>query len=271
MDASDDCVAEFERACSELSVAKYILAEQKIAQLLQVIAKSKNLYALMGACMQGFDFGAELIKAKTPQGLVAPSEPKKQIAFVFCLLLSIDTKQTDFEKFLHTFYGGEDNANAEFSEFARQVILPFRKNVAGMYYAEADAPAFNPAPAQTGGQTAPPPTGSAPPLPAMRETAVTADPMTRTELDELKIRSLSDVAREIIGIVARDSSISSKNREELMLVLEAFEQAVQIGAEKAIRTMYIALKYTLKSSPLARQLEVQYDDLERLIAEYDLD
>ncbi|MCL2062419.1 MAG: hypothetical protein FWH03_07355 [Firmicutes bacterium] len=272
MDDSDECIVEFERACAELASAKYILAEKKISALLQVIAKSKNLYALIGACMQDFDFAAELKHAKTQNGLMLPASRKKQIAFVFCLLLSFDTNQTDFKKFLHTFYANPDGANSEFSDFCKRIIVPFYANVKKAYFAEADEP--NSAPKQDSfGHVSYPHMQSQPENANPLENAFSESKPApaQSALNSLALTSLGEAAREIIGIAARDSQIPIKEREEILLVCEGFAQAVQLGQEKAIRTMYIALKNTIRCSPMARQLEVQSEGLAQLITEYSLD
>jgi hypothetical protein len=337
MDTSDDCVADFEYACADLINAKYILAEKKIKAVLQTIAKSRNLYALISSCMRDFDFGAVLAKAKTAGAsgmpiLALPHERKKHIAFVFCLLLSFDTNQTDYKKFLHTFYGNDESINIEHAEFAQQVIIPFRDNVLKAYYAEADEPDFPPPvpdpatqpssfPAfNPHGQTLPIFQQAQPPVPAQQfpvyatpagyaqqsagappvyaaqpygqpplygmpqpqgydngqtvyETVDFVPPANRgvMDLDDLAIYTLTTSIREIIGIISRDSSIEVKDRQELLLVCEAFEQAIAMGAEKPIKTMAIALKYTLQCSPLSRQLEIQFQGLAQLIVEYNLD
>ena len=305
MEASDDSTIDFEKACYDLIHTRYILADKKISGLLQQIAKNKNLYALIANCMQDFDFKSVFNQAKAAGGdgraLVLPTECKKIIAFVFCLLLSFDTNQTDFKKFLHTFYHSVEGPNAEFEKFAHHVIVPFCASVFKAYFQEAETPASEyaqPAPA-----SAPLVTNSLVPtqhttqehqispttLP--QEYATTTDYGTianvtqditepylqdaatyiDTSLDALAIQSLGICAREIIGIVSRDSTLAMVDREELLLVCEAFEQAISLAAAKPIRTMYIALKYTVRCSPLVRQLEIQCDDLERLMQEYGLD
>jgi hypothetical protein len=281
MDTSDDCVEDFKKACGDVIDAKYILAEKKISVLLQTIARSRRLYDLFGACMQSFDFGAELLKAKTPTGLVLPAERKKQIAFVFCLLLSFDTNQTDFKKFLHTFYGDEQSPNTEFSDFAKAVMAPFRDNVIAAYFKEADEPK-KPAqvpysqsePLFSAVQQQPAASVSSPFIesaPAYKGNVVSVPINGKQGLDELAVESLSGAVREIIGIVARDSTITTKEKEELLLVCEAFDEAVRQGADKPMKTMFIGLKHTVAASSLKRGLEIQLEGLERLITEYDLD
>ena len=285
MDGSDNCLDEFKSACSELAEAKYILAEKKIATLLQTIAKSKRLYALMADCMEGFHFASALASAKqtdkngTPV-LVLPSERKANIAFVFCLLLSFDTGQTDFKRFLHTFYGSPESANAEFSEFAFAVVVPFCDDVVNLYISEAGGVlrgaqqeragepvrvvAQNDAPQDPQRGFSEEPRYARPeiaPAPAPKDAGSAA------LLDAVEL-SLITCAKEVIGIAARDPSMGAKEREELLLLSEAFIQSVRFGAEKPVRTMYIALRNTIRISSIARKLETQGADLERLMEEY---
>ena len=300
--AGDECLVEFESACQELIHTKYILAEKKISLLLQTIAKHKNLYALISNCVQDFDFKHELEIAKAAasgRGLVLPQERKKLVAFVFCLLLSFDTNQTDFKKFLHTFYFEAQGPGTEYERFASEAIGAFSQAVASLYYKEADEPLYKAAPPppppnqetvytqtreqQNYAQTlyaqtmtadsiySAPHVASVPFDENLQATYHQTAEMSQAELDNLAIASLLTSAREMIGIVARDSTLTLQEREELLLVCEAFEQAITLGIEKAIRTMYIALKYTIRCSPMVRQLEIQSDNLERLMQEYDLD
>jgi len=285
--AGDEGLVEFESAARELVNTKYILADKKISILLQTIAKNKNLYALIANCVQGFDFKLEFNNAKTEgaKGLTLPTERKKLIAFVFCLLLSFDTNQTDLKKFLNTFYFSPLGPSSEFESFAHQAIIPFSQAITKAYYAEAEAPPY----------AAPPPKtetlyqhtqsnqyhntqGKIYSEPHVETVKIDSVPYSESQvvlqdsgLDMLAVASLLQSARELIGIIARDSSLNLKEREELLLVCEAFEQAITLGAKKPIRTMFVALKCTLRCSSIVRQLEIQMDNLERLIQEYNLD
>jgi len=298
--SGDDCLVEFEAAARDLINTKYILADKRVSFLLQTIAKNKNLYALVKNCLQGFDFKAAFAEAKIDgnRGLNLPTERKNLVAFVFCLLLSFDTNQTDFKKFLHTFYFSSLGPGAEYELFASHVLVPFSEAVSKAYCQEAEAPAYAAPPPPHNNQSYSQPQnqsysqshyeqqassaqsysqtyGQVFSAPADDEQLIKDEDMASLKenngLDQLAIASLQQSAREMIGIVARDSSLSMTEREELLLVCEAFEQAITLGATKPIRTMYIALKYTIRCSPLVRQLEIQCDNLDRLIQEYNLD
>ena len=264
MDVSDDCIAELKKVCADLLGAKYILAEKKISAVLQTIAKSKRLYAFISACMKNFDFAAELANAKRvgtdgSAVLVLPTDRKTNIAFVFCLLLSFDTNQTDFKKFLHTFYYNGDSANTEYTEFASAIIVPFCEDIVTLY---AEAGYAVPQKKESVGLVVEERYAHEPPQ-------VHAPQSNQSE--DSAIRPLVLCVREIIGIVARDPGLNTKEREELLLICEAFEQAVRLGAENPIRTMYIALKNTIKCSSIARRLEAQSVDLARTMQENNLD
>ena len=266
---TDVCIAEFERACKALIETKYILADKKISALLQVIAKHQNLYSLIDGCMQGFDFKSAFhtaqIEIGNTVGLGMPRKRRDLIAFVFCLLLSFDTGQTDLRKFLHTFYYNGTSPSEEFEIFVRQAVVPFCTSILKEYFSASG---------NAGGAAV----GAAHQAVAQEQAyddyGITYDgtePVEMpTQLDDTAIASILSSTREIIGIVARDAILSMPDREELLLMCEAFEQAVQIGAFKAIRTMYIALKYTIKCSPIIRRLEIQSANLENLLTTYGL-
>ncbi|MCL2797466.1 MAG: hypothetical protein FWD58_05385 [Firmicutes bacterium] len=290
-EVSNDCLDEFKCACSELVEAKYILAEKKIGAVLQIIAQSKRLYALIADCMEGFNFSTELASAKQfdKNGvpiLILPNQQKDNVAFVFCLLLSFDTGQTDFKRFLHTFYCSLESANAEFSDFASAVVVPFCDDVVNLYIesvgeelkrqisqmppevARAPQEAFKastPAYPPDGGAAFYPAPAPSPPPAASPARSVGAGGVDGDEAVDLAALSLITCAKEVIGITARDPSMGVKEREELLLICEAFIQAVRFGAEKPIRTMYIALKNTIHCSSIARKLQTQAVDLARVM------
>ena len=128
MTNSDEAITDFFRSCDDTAAAKFILAEKKISTLLQVIASSKKLFAIMANATQSFDFAAELKKAVRGKEFVLPTGRKKQIALVFSLLYSFDTKKLDLQEFIHNHFES-DNVNEEFSAFGSVIIGSFRANV----------------------------------------------------------------------------------------------------------------------------------------------
>jgi len=265
MESSDNCIVEFESACRELVSAKYILADKKISKLLQTIAKNSRLYTLVGECMIDFDFKSEFIKSKgnfVPTKLTLPFERKKIVAFVFCLLLSFDTNQTDLKKFLHTFYFRHNGPTEEFEAFAEEAILPFSMAVAKIYYNEPDDTIPQGFQAQEQFEA---PIEVADKMPYASEQTYSQARAGYFATEQ--INEMLDNVREMICTVARDSSLEPQEREELLLLCEGLEQAITLGAQKPIRTMFIALKYTIRASTLYKKLEQNCTILDMIINE----
>ena len=75
----------------------------------------------------------------------------------------------------------------------------------------------------------------------------------------------------VIGLVEQRSFRPvAEEREELMLISEAFEKAVEFGTPSTIKIMYIGLKNTIRVSSIARPLGLQADNLDRLISEIEI-
>jgi hypothetical protein len=304
MDGSDSCILSFDKACDGLLSARFILADKKISELLQIIAGSKRLYALIEGCTKDFDFFREFRHARKfyeGKGTIElPEGRKKQIAFMFSLLYSFDTKKIDIKEFIHTFYTSH-NDNDEFSLFCLALITGFRKNVGAEFVHEEEetvkedykkAVVSSTASRESGAKTQPQVISYGKQLSGFRLDDDLTEPDDVKDryrdvspensggfvdphaleppdrLNGLQIDSLLTVAREIIGVVARDASIVTLEREEIMIVCEGFVKAVEYGDINAVKIMYIALKNTIRCSGISRPLQMQSDDLERLIREY---
>ena len=262
MSDSDERLNDFRLACDEAAAAKFILAEKKISELLQIIAGSKKLFNIMADATQNFDFAAELKKAVNGREFVLPTGRKKQIAIVFSLLYAFDSKKLDLQEFIHNHFESE-NVNDEFARFASVILGNFRANVCDEFRAVPEP------------QPAPEPEEEKP----VREEEKNFFEFNffsqgaeneSGDFDKIQASSLLVSVREIIGIVARDPELMPTEREELMLVCEAFEKAVEYGSRETVKIMYIGLKNTIAVSSAVRRLEIQTDNLNRLIKELQL-
>lgn len=234
-----------------------------------------------------------------------PKEPYELTRFVFCLLYAIDTGKMhmNLRDLLHTFYNGSD-ADTELRSFCAEVLSPFKTYVNRELVGGRTAPIGNrfnyatnaPFVREEGesvydfferaqreesedeppqmpelGKTPPPaPAMTLPTEPfAAQHATEKADnvPEGKRPPDELTLASLEQVTSETMGIVSRDPELGTVEREELMLVLDAFNQAVAFKERKSIRVMYIALKNTLKVTDEQHKLEDQCVNLRNLVRE----
>lgn len=122
----------FYKKCDELAQGGFILADTKLAELLQCIAASDVLYAFFRNLTKDFDYPAALEKyLYGAQGgrLEMPEEPGERLAFSFCLLVDIDAKRIPLGDLLHGHFSAEGGVHASFLAFCEEVVLPFKRGV----------------------------------------------------------------------------------------------------------------------------------------------
>ena len=119
-------VEEFYRLLVEMPKTRYILAEKKINNIMKISVYSKILYVFFGKVLHGFDYEREVKNCRVDHNrLVMPSDKKRLVALVFCLLNDIDSKNIYLNDFLRQFFRGEKDINIAYKVFCGDVIAPF--------------------------------------------------------------------------------------------------------------------------------------------------
>lgn len=121
-------------ACDELISGKYILADNKISEVLKAIAASEELTGLFTAVTERFDYPAAKQKylrypsepGGTKGAAYLPAERGDLIAFIFCLLVDFDTKVMRLQDFLRKFFHEDGSFTASYTLFVERMIRPFR-------------------------------------------------------------------------------------------------------------------------------------------------
>lgn len=287
---ADKSLKDFNAAVEGAVNAGYIIASGKIAKLMQSIASSRVLCDYLARLTQGYTF-VETFRSRQFRDehgrlyIDVPTESAEQMRFAVCLLFALDTGKLRLENLLHNFYADVD-PNTEYRMFCESVIEPFAKNLNAAFAPAAEQPAEQPAatePQESQEPFVPVAETPAPPLELPQEETPNAfsaatfteppqelpqeqpTPVQDTERESL-LRSLGDVTADIISVIAGNNEINSQEREELLLVCDAFATAVKVKEAKAIRVMYIALKNTLQESRVFAALEQRPADLAYLIA-----
>lgn len=127
-------ISQFIASCDSMANGKFILADVKITKILNMIAGSEELYRYISECMTGFDFVREYHRAEVKNGLnggvfAVPQEPKKLVAFVFCLLVECDAKRLDFYSFINENFKIASSTDA-YQNFANNLLVPFKDIIA---------------------------------------------------------------------------------------------------------------------------------------------
>ncbi|MCH5351719.1 MAG: hypothetical protein J1F39_07115 [Clostridiales bacterium] len=132
----------FISACEDLKNCRYVLAESKITALLKTVADNKQLYAIFGTVLNGFDYKAVFDECVVGNGFKLPADPKTAIALVFRILIDIDAKKMPLPNFLEAYFYSE-SVNESYARFSLELLAPFL-SYCRMYFvkSETTAPAF---------------------------------------------------------------------------------------------------------------------------------
>ena len=129
-------IAEFSSAMDDLITSKFILAEKRISSVLQTIANNADLYDLFKQALNGYNYSVEFSKSRTSDKgrpkLVLPQNQARKIAYVFCLLMEIDTGKRGLKDLLDEYYF-LPRPNQSFMLFASEMLEPFKEITEYLY------------------------------------------------------------------------------------------------------------------------------------------
>jgi hypothetical protein len=237
-------IEKFENACSDMAHSRYILAESKISALLQTVAGDISLYELFKSVMTDFDFSFELNKSKIPDGynthkIVLPHSKRKVAAYVFSLLYAFDTHAMSLKDFLHEFFYTAAGANAEYEQFVRQIIVPFKNSVVDIINGDEDRESIE--------------------EPFFEKD----DP----ELDTGAVETAVMIVGDMIAAIQDSPDVNANEREELLLVCEGLRNTVGTKNKKLILILFIGCRNTVRVSKLSKALWPQIELLEQRFRE----
>lgn len=133
-------ISEFINSVEGLINGKFILADIKISNLLNMIATNQALYNYIKQCLIDFSFEKELSRADVKNRFnngefKLPLEKEKVVAFVFCLLVECDAKRMDFYGFINENFKATNNMS-EYANFSKTVLIPFKNIIIDYFYKE---------------------------------------------------------------------------------------------------------------------------------------
>ena len=117
-------------ACNDLIDCKVLFTEDKIQKILEEIASSSEVYNLIADCLSVFNRDKEFDRVFNISGVgkgnfVMPKEEAKIIAFVFCLLVDINSGKINYDKLIARYFLSE-TGEKDYKAFMGKVIVPFR-------------------------------------------------------------------------------------------------------------------------------------------------
>ncbi len=134
MEENNTAMQRFFAACDDLLQSKHFFAEKKIETLMRSIAECGELMALFSQLTRNFHYEAakrlylkEPRETRTARGAAyLPADESELLAFVFCLLMEIDTQEVKLPDLLLRYFYVDGSLTASYALFVQQVIRPFR-------------------------------------------------------------------------------------------------------------------------------------------------
>ena len=126
-------IENFKTNMDELLSCKYVLSAKKISNLLKGVSSSKLFIELFDFCTQGFNYQDSFKKYFTTttsagRRFLLPPDSKTIIALGVCVLYAIDARELDFVTLLNEYFY-ENDVNAAYARFAKELLYPFKREV----------------------------------------------------------------------------------------------------------------------------------------------
>ena len=265
-DVEQKNLKNFFAACNEMINGRFILSDIKIQKILNAIANSAVLYELVAKCMVDFNFKNEFRNAKVSNKVnggyfVLPNDEQKIVALVFCFLIDVDNKRIDLQNFINENFFSSDGYNISYSNFAINVLVPFKTSVAnllgvnelgedvGSYGIDVNSEQI----AMDGFEQ-------------VEETDSEPD-LSKENSTKLKYADLLMSLNSLYAAVKKERKLKDETRQELIIIIKAIKEAITMEKLIFINALVIPLEHELTKN---RQLKPYYAEFKNsLMAFYD--
>lgn len=238
-------ILSFFNACDELKKCKFIMATERIKDILKCIVNSPELYNLFNTAAKDFNYLNEKSKCliTVSDGLyqrsyvVMPQTAGHIIAFSFCLLVEFDNNTLDFNEFLRRYFPEDGSYFSSFHAFCNTVINAMKEAVAQVFKDELEKP----------------------------EVLNSADAAKNAEKSAL-LSAIDLALSEEKQFISTSEKIPEEGKEGALAILSQIFEAVKCGSRQLITALvcgynYFVLYYGCLSGGVAELL--------KLIAEYE--
>ena len=227
--------------------SKYILADIKIAGLLKSIALSETLLALFKNCLQNYDFTkakkAYLIKSNfsdTRGEFILPKSSKELLAFVFSILLEIDSKKIFLNEFLDKYFYVDGSSYSSYNLFINSMIKPFSDTVKSLMENVLDGTLEDPIDAFSKEEQKRQKDAEEKRIQLQKE----------KEISKKKYGESIKALKEILIIdkkKVKEKNVSYEEKERLTLIIDMLANVIESSDRDAIIYAYSAYYYAVKS------------------------
>lgn len=241
MRTREESLNNFTKLVDELISSRYLFANSKIFEVITAINSSKLLSDVFNYFTDKYDFESALVDAFIIEGdnktFLLPDKNTDVLAFVYSLLREINYKNLQLTDLLD-YFDISKNYELAYQKFAKTVLLPFKSYVyqIGMQMINST---------QTKEEA------------SLNKNYVSEEPISvdvqalnvEDELGALAIEnSLTRLLRllDLDRLAVRDSRLSSADVQELMYLINVFEEKVKEGESEKISLIYLAYVYAVR-------------------------
>ncbi len=243
-------LAVFNAKAQDLLESKYILADIKIAHLLQAIASSDMLMALFKNCLVDFDYAAAkkryLVKNKYLSGdkgeFVLPESAAELLSFTLNVLLDVDSKTVDLNEFIAKYFYEDGSFSSGYAAFLNKFIKPFASSVDRLARGIIDGSLQDPQDALIEyGKKA--------------EEAARIKAINDKKDEELAKKTYGENIKAIRTILLDDkvkianSNLKEYKKREIICLIDMLANAVESEDLQAIDYAFLAYKYMTRAYP----------------------
>jgi len=222
-------------ACNELIRGKFILSDIKISRMLKTIATCQTLYSLFSNCLLNYNFDREFRNARISNKVnggyfVMPTEERKIVALVFCLLLEVDKGSISLQSFVNENFYSSEGYNVSYSNFSINVLVPFKSAILKMLKIKEDGTTI---PEEEKADQV-----SIEEIIEEKRIPIEADYDEKMLFVELR-KSLN----ELYSIAKRSKRLNIENRDNLLTILDAIHEAINLENLQIVNALMISTKY----------------------------
>ncbi len=251
MTKSDELLLFLQRA-DEFIEGKYIVADVKIVNLLKAVASSETLLAIFKNCLDGFDFEQAkekyLPKSKVHSEnrgeFILPSNVKELLAFVFNVLVSLDSKAIDFSDFLTRYFYEDGSFSSSYNSFISTVVKPFRNAVKTVMESVIEGKIQDPIEALCAEEE-------------RREKLKKEQELQKEKDDELARKTNGENVKKIKEILLSDKikikekKLPKEKEDEILLVIDMLANVIESEEKDAIVYAFTAYKFMVRVHSIA--------------------
>lgn len=234
----------------ELIESQYILVDVKIVGLLKAIASSETLIAIFKNCLSDFNVNEAEKKylVKSPYlsdnkgEFLLPSNSKELLAFVFHILMELDSKNINLSEFISKYFYEDGSTSAGYSAFITKMIKPFRNTVKALMESVIDGKVQDPI------------------LALMEEEARRLE---EEEQERIREQKEKEIAKKTYGesikaiknllltdkTKVKESRLKEDEKEEIILAIDMLANVVESSDKDALIYAHICYKYIAKAHP----------------------